>query len=72
MHKGDETMPRAKPITNWEQVPVIFDLALASIIFGYTVDTLQKKAQKGEFPAHKVFDEWRVDKDEAMQFYKSL
>lgn len=65
-------MPREKPITDWEQVPVVFDLPLASVIFGYTVDTLKRKAKTGEFPAHKVFDEWRVDKEEAMQFYKKL
>lgn len=61
---------KARKITNWEQVPVIFDLSYAALLFGYTIDTLQKKAKKGEFPAHKKLGKWLVFKDEAEKWLK--
>ena len=51
-----------------ERVPVVFDLEYAAMLFGVKYQTLVKYAQQGKFPAHKIFNSWRVDKEEAKQF----
>lgn len=53
-----------KSITNWNDVPVIFDLAFASILCGKSVVRLRQLASKGLFPAYKIGNEWRVRKED--------
>lgn len=57
--------------TNWDDVPVIFDLALAARLMGVTAEYLQKQAKLGLFPAHKIARVWRVDKDEFREYLKN-
>ena len=57
-----------KPITNWNDVPVVIDIPMAARLLGFTVDVITRKCKKSEIPAHKVFNQWRIDKDELVQF----
>lgn len=60
-----------KNITSWDEVPVIMDIPYAARLLGFTTDVLSRKCQKGEIPAHKIFNKWRIRKDELMQFIGS-
>lgn len=57
-----------KFVTDWADVPIIIDLPYAALILGKTYESLKKYAQKGEFPATKVGEEWRVEKEQ-LQLY---
>jgi len=58
-----------KTFTNWNQIPVIIDLALACVILGRNYECLKKDAQKGKFPAFKNGDrKWSVSKDDLMSW----
>ena len=61
-------MQKQRPPTSWEDVPVIIDIPYAARLIGCTVDVLTRKCQKGEFPAHKVFNRWRISKEELISF----
>lgn len=62
---------RPKPLFySWDDVPAVFDVPMAARLFGFSADSMSRKCAKGEFPAHKVFGEWRIDKDEAIEFFK--
>lgn len=69
--KRGEFMTTQKYITNWDDVPVIFDVPFAARLLGFSVDIMTRKCQKGELPAHKVFNQWRIRKDELIQFIQS-
>lgn len=57
-------MRQAQIIADWQSVPVIFDLPYASRLLGQSVESLKKKAQRGELPgAFKCGGQWRVGKD---------
>ncbi len=56
------------PITNWDDVPVVFDLPLAARILGVTYEGIKKRCQKGEIPAFKDGKLWRMEK-EALRDY---
>lgn len=64
--KGDTTVPKKE--TNWDKVPVIFDIAYAATLLGISLDTMHKLCQKGKFPAFKVGKLWRVNKDDLMTY----
>lgn len=51
------------PPTSWDNIPVEFSLEYASLIVDVSYTTLVKWAQAGEFPAYKIGDQWRVNKD---------
>lgn len=53
-----------KVITDWENVPLYMDLPYVSMLFGFSVECLKKKAQKGIFPAKKMYGEWRISKED--------
>lgn len=57
-------MPREKPATTWDELPVVLDIPLASRIIGINRDVLTRKCQRGEIPAHKVMNRWRILKEE--------
>ena len=65
-------MPRkAPPVTDWDTVPVVFDVPMMARISGYTPETVAKKAQRGELPGKKDENdgEWRFEKSAVMKFY---
>jgi hypothetical protein len=55
-------MKTGKPITDWRDVPLVFDLVLAARIVGQSPEYLKKRAQRGDFPAFKEGNQWRVGK----------
>lgn len=56
--------------TCWDKVPVIFDLPYAAILVGKTYDRLTRLSANGLFPAHKIGNSWRVDRDEFREWFK--
>jgi len=57
-------MKQPRVIADWSSVPLIFDLPYASRLLGQSVESLKKKAQRGELPgAFKCGSQWRVGKD---------
>ena len=62
---------RAKPITQWEDVPVIVDLALVCRILGISLPTAKKLVYNGELPAKKVGSCWRITKDALRQYVEA-
>ena len=59
-------------ITNWDEVPVIFDIPYAAVILGVTSEYLQQLARKDEFPAFKVGREWRIEKEDFRKYLENL
>lgn len=60
-----------KSETDWNRVPVIFDLAYAAALLGVSLDWLHKLAQRGQFPAFKIGKLWKVRKEDLQQFIES-
>ena len=60
-----------KLFTNWDDVPIIMDLLLASRIVGQSAEYLKKRAQCGSFPAYKEGNQWRVSKEALMEHIKT-
>lgn len=55
---------KCKPITNWDtEVPIVMDLPMAARIVGMHPDYLKKRAARGDFPAYKEGNSWRVTKE---------
>ena len=54
---------KQKPITSWDEVPLVMDLPLAARIVGQNPEYLKKRAGRGGFPAYKEGGSWRVSKD---------
>lgn len=52
-----------RPITSWEDVPVIFDIPMAARLLGKTPESLTKRCQDGNFPAFKDGKSWRITKE---------
>lgn len=61
-------MKARKIVTDWNAVPVIMDLAYASVLLGRTPESLKQLAQKGMLPAFKLGAEWRIDKDDLKKY----
>ena len=55
-------------VTEWSRVPVMMDVAMASVILGKNPDTLRRAILRGDFPARKVLGEWRIRKDDLMAY----
>lgn len=58
---------RGKPITSWDDVPIVLDLAMAARIVGQAPEYLKKRAQRGTFPAYKEGAAWRCEKTALMK-----
>lgn len=57
-----------KSETDWNRVPVIFDLTYAAALLDVSLDRMHKLAQQGRFPAFKVGKLWRVRKDDLINY----
>ena len=57
----------ARPITDWDEVPVTMDVALTATIIGKSYEATRRLAAKGRLPATKVGSEWRIDKGALMR-----
>lgn len=58
-------------IASWDEVPIVMDLVMAGKIIGLTPDRLRVLSRQGEFPATKAGVEWRVEKDELIEYMRS-
>lgn len=64
-------MKNMRPITDWAEVPVVFDMPLAARLTGLSVPCLKKRAQRGNLPgAVKFGGEWRISKDSFRNFFE--
>ena len=61
------TPVRMRPITDWNDVPVLMDLPMAARVIGLTERTLKSHCAKGIIPAVKVGGTWRINKGELMR-----
>jgi hypothetical protein len=53
---------KPKPVTSWDDVPIVMDMPMAARIVGQCPEYLKKRAQRGTFPAYKEGSQWRVSK----------
>lgn len=64
-----------KTTKSWEEIPIIFDLAFAAILTGFSSERLRQLSRAGEFPARKIgtgnHAVWRVDKEEFVSWWES-
>ena len=56
------------PLTNWLEVPVVFDIAMACRLLGYTPEAVRRRLAEGSIPGRKVESGWRIRKDELMAY----
>lgn len=61
-------MAKAKYITDWSDVPVLIDVALASRILGKSYNRVRMLCANGKLPATKVGSEWRIEKGKLLSF----
>lgn len=60
--------PKQRPITTWEQVPVVMDTAYVAMLLGLTLNEVRLMASKGELPATKPGKRaWRFEKTSLMK-----
>lgn len=58
----------SKFTTRWDDVPVVVDLPYASVLLQLHPETLRKLAVAGEFPAVKIGNTWRIEKNKLKQY----
>ncbi len=62
-------MARSNNITDWDQVPVVFDVAMAARILAINYDKVRQMCRNGEIPAYKIgTNSWRINKSEFMEW----
>ncbi|MBR5089548.1 MAG: helix-turn-helix domain-containing protein [Ruminiclostridium sp.] len=62
-------MAKSNNITDWAQVPVVFDVAMASRILAINYDKVRQMCRDGIIPAYKIgTNSWRINKDEFMEW----
>lgn len=55
-------------ITDWNDIPLVFDIPIACRILGRSQDNVKRLCQKGLLPARKVGREWRFEKTRFMRW----
>lgn len=56
-------------VTDWNKVPIIFDIAYAANLLGMTYEYARRMCVKGIIPAHKISaNSWRINKSEFMKY----
>lgn len=51
-------------ISSWDEAPLFMSLSTAGKIVGLNANYLSVLVRKNQFPAFKIGDSWRVDKEE--------
>lgn len=62
----------AKIIKSYDELPAMFDIALASILTGFEPRYLRQLCRAGKFPAFKIGRDWRIDKADFINWKNSL
>ncbi|MBR4544300.1 MAG: helix-turn-helix domain-containing protein [Lachnospiraceae bacterium] len=52
----------------WDDIPVLIDCKLAAAILGVSPETVRLACVKGELPAFKIGDTWRINKNRFMAY----
>lgn len=60
----------ARPITSWEQVPIVFDIPLAARILGMSVEHTRRMCKRGELPAFRCGKMWRFKKEDFLEYIR--
>lgn len=61
---------KRRPILNWNELPIIFDIAMAQNITGFSAVYIRQMARAGDFPAHKFKGgHWRIDREEFLKWW---
>ena len=55
-------------IYKWDDIPVLIDCKLAATILGVSNETVRLACVKGELPAFKIGDTWRINKNRFMAY----
>ena len=58
-------------IKSWEEAPLYMSLKMAGKIVGLNANYLSLMARKRQFPAFKVGDSWRVDKEDLKAYLEN-
>lgn len=61
-------MAMFKPVTSWNEVPLILDPPFVARILGRTPDKIRRRCLTGEIPAYKDGKEWRILKDDLIKY----
>lgn len=64
-------MARVRPITSWDEVPIVMNLDMAARILDVSYEALKKRCQLGKFPGFKAGELWRVEKETFRDYIKS-
>lgn len=62
---------RQKKITSWEQVPLIIDVAYASLLLGVCEVTVRRLIRDGKLKAVKIGEAWKINKADMKDFMKA-
>lgn len=62
---------QTKYITNWDDVPVVVDLAYISLLLGISNEFARQLVSKGTIKAFKVGKYWRIKKEDLKSFIES-
>lgn len=62
---------KRKNIQQWQELPIIFDLPLASRLVGLGAERLRQLCREGSFPAKKIGNSWRVDREEFITWWNN-
>ncbi len=52
-----------RTVTDWNSVPVIFDISFACRLLGKTQESVKRMCTTGQLPAFKAGKEWRIDRE---------
>lgn len=61
-------MPKKDRIYHWEQVPLVLDIAYASVLLGVHPETVRRKLSSAELNGKKIGREWRILKSDIMSY----
>lgn len=65
-------MAKQKFITNWDDVPEIFDIPYAMRLYGISRPTAYSMCNDGTLPAKKIGKLWRFSKRDVIKHLESL
>ncbi len=61
-------LTRRKYVTDWNDVPVVIDVAYVANIIGMSYENTRRLIKNGDIPAVKVGLEWRISKEALMAY----
>lgn len=65
-------MSRKEAYTDWNAVPVIFDIPIACVLMGRNYDTIKRWCEVGKIPAHNTGNGWLFEKEVFRDWIKKL